>query len=765
MKITGYTDRLSVQPGENIKFMVNSHYKTYKAEIVRLIHGDSNPEGPGVKMEKVNADVNKEYNGRRQEIHMGSYIKFDAHPLFATVDSFSLQAMIYPTTPELGTQGILTKWSPAANTGYGLFIDDKGCLALWIGDEKGNVEKISTNQPLIAGCWYFVGGSFDKKSGKIAIFQEAVISKTNGKFSLPYEAEKQNVSNERKVNIQPFADNNAPFLIASVIEKQPDGKHKVINRYNGKIDRPRVACAALSKEEMSAWIDQPSGKDLIAAWDFSAGITKKGFKEIEKIHDISPNKIHGVAVNHPTRAVTGYNWTSEEQNFVHAPEQYGAIHFHDDDMTDAKWDVDFEWKVPDDLKSGVYAAHVHCGDDADHITFFVRPKKGQPTAKTALIIPTASYLAYANNRFQDIPLAQLMFGRAPVVQQEDMYLGEHAEYGLSTYDHHNDGTGVCFSSSLRPILNMRPKYRHNLSPSLWQFNADLHLVDWLTEKGFEFDVITDQDLHFEGAELLNQYKVAITGSHPEYYSGPMLDAVEDFQAQGGRFMYMGSNGFYWVVTFDPENPSLMEVRKNYGNQGWKSKPGEIHLSLTGEQGSIWKHRGRAPQKICGVGYMAEGFEVSSYYRRTEESGAPELAWIFEGIAKDEKLGDFGLVGGGAAGLELDIYDEELGTPSHAVILASSEGHTSVYMPVAEELYFNIPGLSGEENPRVRADMVFYHTPNGGAVFSTASIAYCGSLSHNNYDNNISRLTENVLKNFLLDQPLPGAEKQQVLTKN
>src|SRR5699024_6635621 len=244
-------------------------------------------------------------------------------------------------------------------------------------------------------------------------------------------------------------------------------------------------------------------------------------------------------------AATGYRWTGKELNFIHAPEQYGAIHFHDDDLTDANWDVDFEWQIPESLPSGVYAAHVHAGElEEDYIVFFVRPKKNQPTAKTVLIMPTASYLAYANNRFQDIPVAQLMFGRAPVVQREDMYLGEHAEYGLSTYDHHYDGTGVCYTSALRPILNMRPLYRHNLSPSLWQFNADLHLIDWLTEMGYDFDIITDHDLHAEGAALLNQYTVAITGSHPEYYSYEMLDGIEDFQENGGRFMYMGANGFY-----------------------------------------------------------------------------------------------------------------------------------------------------------------------------------------------------------------------------
>ncbi|GIN98141.1 large subunit of N,N-dimethylformamidase [Siminovitchia terrae] len=759
MAINGYTDKMSVQPGQNVKFMVNSENGKYRTEIVRLIHGDTNPEGPGLKVEKVNAKVNKDYDGKKQEIYMGSYIKFDDPPALQSLESFSLQAMIMSTTPDLGQQALLSKWDPKENKGYGLFIDKEGCISLWIGDKNGNVEKISTGKPLMYGAWFFVGASFDAESGKATVFQEARVTKTNGKFSLAYGIEEHNASVEKEINIEPNADNGTPFTIASLIDKQDDGKFKAIKRFNGKIDRPRVASTALTKDKMETWIENPSGASVAAAWDFSKGISKKGFDDIRRVFDTSPNQIHGETVNMPTRAVTGYNWTSEEHKFVHAPEQYGAIHFHDDDLTDAGWDVDFEWTIPEDLPSGVYAAHVVSGDDEDYITFFVRPKKGKPTAKAVLILPTASYLAYANNRFQDVPLAQVMFGRAPVVQQDDMYLGEHAEYGLSTYDFHNDGTGVCFSSSLRPILNMRPKYRHTLSPSLWQFNADLHLVDWLTEKGFKFDVVTDQDVHFEGADLLNKYNVALTGSHPEYYSGPMMDAIEDFQASGGRFMYMGSNGFYWIVTFDSNNPSIMEVRKNFGNNAWKAWPGEVHLSLTGEFGTIWKHRGRAPQKIGGTGYVAQGFEISSYFRRTEDSHHPSVSWIFEGI-EDEKIGDFGLVGGGAAGLELDIYDNELGTPPHAVIIASSEDHSSVYMPVAEELYFNVPGMAGDENPRVRADMVYYPTPNGGAVFSTSSISYCGSLSHNNYDNNISKLTENVLKKFISDEPLPMSTKRE-----
>ena len=56
------------------------------------------------------------------------------------------------------------------------------------------------------------------------------------------------------------------------------------------------------------------------------------------------------------------------------------------------------------------------------------------------------------------------------------------------------------------------------------------------------------------------------------------------------------------------------------------------------------------------------------------------------------------------------------------------------------------------NPMVRADMVFFETANGGAVFGVGSMAWCGSLSHNRYDNNVSRITRNVLRRFAAKKP-------------
>jgi N,N-dimethylformamidase len=53
---------------------------------------------------------------------------------------------------------------------------------------------------------------------------------------------------------------------------------------------------------------------------------------------------------------------------------------------------------------------------------------------------------------------------------------------------------------------------------------------------------------------------------------------------------------------------------------------------------------------------------------------------------------------------------------------------------------------------VRADLAYFETANGGAVFAAGAITWCASLSHNRYDNNVSRITENVIRRFVDPRP-------------
>ena len=59
LKITGYSDKYSAHPGEEVKFYINAENNdSYEVQLVRLIHGDTNPEGPGYKEAEIDASCN-----------------------------------------------------------------------------------------------------------------------------------------------------------------------------------------------------------------------------------------------------------------------------------------------------------------------------------------------------------------------------------------------------------------------------------------------------------------------------------------------------------------------------------------------------------------------------------------------------------------------------------------------------------------------------------------------------------------------------------
>ena len=188
-------------------------------------------------------------------------------------------------------------------------------------------------------------------------------------------------------------------------------------------------------------------------------------------------------------------------------------------------------------------------------------------------------------------------------------------------------------------------------------------------------------------------------------------------------------------------------RGRTGTRSWESAPGENYHSTTGELGGLWRNRGRSPQSLVGVGFTSQGFDTASPYRRHDGSFDQRASFIFEGIERDEPIGDFGLVLDGAAGFELDRADHALGTPPHSLLLASSYGHSDAYQAVVEEVMWSDSQQGGTVSPRVRADMLYFEYPNGGAVFATGSIAWGTSLPENGYDNNVSRITDNVLRRF------------------
>jgi N,N-dimethylformamidase len=117
------------------------------------------------------------------------------------------------------------------------------------------------------------------------------------------------------------------------------------------------------------------------------------------------------------------------------------------------------------------------------------------------------------------------------------------------------------------------------------------------------------------------------------------------------------------------------------------------------------------------------------------------------------------VSGGAAGLEIDAANTALATPPHTLVIARSFGHSNAYVPSVDEIEVNYSGSDATTNPLVRAEITFHETPNGGAVFSTGSIAYLGALTVAGGPDAVDRLTLNVVRRFLDPAPFPDPARE------
>ena len=730
--LTGYTNSFSVEPGSEIVFMVSSSAGPYEASLVRLTHGDRNPDGPGFKQRELATALDGTYPGGAQETRTGSYGRVDG--IAIPTASFSVSAWIFPTTIAWHDSQSVISVAPGVGGGAALEIRS-GRLCLATGED----EPIVLEAGLEERTWYFVYAGIDA-DGSAELEARSVGWPARGGTRSGRSAPPSPGEYRMFVAAAPSADGAAAQSF-----------------YNGKIAEPRLYRRTLGELERQALAASFSGLEVaaeaqIGAWNLCSDPSGTEFS------DRTGRAPAGALVNRPASVMTDHTWEGE-QDWRQAPDQFRAVHFHADDLDDAGWAPSFSWLVPDDLESGVYAARLRADGVEDHVPFFVRPRRGAPTAEVGVLMPTFTYLAYANERVRSTSEGfkeKRVFVDAESDPRDEEW-ARFPEFGISLYDTHADGSGCCYASARRPVLNLRPDYRMWSTGAPRGLGADLHLIDWLTEKGYRHDIFTDGDLHEDGLGLLQGYRVLITGSHPEYWSGPMLDALRAYLDSGGRVMYLGGNGFYWVTSVASEAPHLIEVRRGYaGTRVWESEPGEYHHSTTGERGGLWRYRGRSPNALVGIGFAAEGISPRSPgYRRSDDTS--EIAeMVFEGVDEDP-FGTYGLIMDGASGDEIDRADPRFGTPGHTHVLASSTGHSDHYQLVCEDILVTVPGLGGTENPGVRSDITFTETANDGAVFAAGAITWCASLSHGNHRNDVSRITENVLRAFLTRSSWPSGE--------
>ncbi len=736
LPLTGYAERLSVRPGQTLRFHVaNATPATVSAQVVRVRSADPNPAIGGVTTEPVALAVQTLAQPAPQRVPIGSYGVIDTPGLLGLTSEGTVLIQIYPTLSLPRRQVVL---SCLDDQGHGLELELTPSMTLLarVGTRTGLVS-IETEHAVPLHTWSMVAVRVDAAASSWTLSMRPMNDAAN----------MHSVSS--RLPAQPILLTQARRLsFASASDTAP------VDTFNGRLERPVLVSRALSDEACAqVWLGA-APQDCVAQWDFALEM------HTQHIVDIGPQQHHGMLLNTPTRAVCGALWTGQEHCFRHAPQQYGAIHFHDDDLDDCKWPATHAITIPDGFKSDAYALVLKAGEFEENIPFFVVPKKGTAHAKIAVLVSTYTYTVYGNHArpewMNDPAWRQAYIDQAKAWDAYPYNPGEHRDFGLSTYNYHTDGSGVALVTWRRPMLNLRVGYFTYPYPEirgsgLRHYPADSHLLMWLAHKGHEVDLITDDELNQEGLALLKPYRAVVTGSHPEYHTPRMLDALQSYRDAGGRLVYLGGNGFYWKIALDPSREGIVEIRRGEGGiRAWAAEPGEYYNQFDGQYGGLWRRNARPPQKLVGVGFTAQGNFVGSYYRVDPQARAnPKVSWILEGVNTDT-VGGEGFSGHGAAGFELDRVDKRLGSPDNAIVIAASENHPpeAPWTLVPEEQLTHITTIPGRTHKElIRADMTWFDCPGGGEVFSVGSITFCGSLPVNGFDNDISRILDNVLRRF------------------
>jgi N,N-dimethylformamidase len=712
--VIGYVTPLSAKAGERLEFKISSlGGRDITAKVLRLDCCDPNPLGPGSKSEEVDFGLSPLYPATEQKTYMGS-CAVGTLPTIPQSRDLTVELIVRPGLVSAADQTIFSLQNANGTAGIATVING-GTLAVKNLPLRGASESLDLKVKL--NEWSKLEVTFSEAGviARTSIVGTSKVSETCRSIAGMREA-------LRDVD---------HICFAALWAGHPK------DCFNGSIEAPRLSADVPDGAN--------AGREIIAQWTFTdSGNSEWVSDDIDPSHRLR-------LVNLPMRAVRSSSWTGVNMDWKVAPEEYAAITFHSDDLSDCVWETTVSVTVPAGVPSGVYGLKVENQIAIDTIPFYVLPGAGVQRQKIVFLAPTFTYMAYANHARRNFsgPLEARVKDWGAYPHNPDVV----GNFGYSTYNRHPDGTGVTISSRLRPIMTMRPGYLvyfDDRGSGMRGFPADSHLTDWLTTKGFAFDVLTDEDLDRDGVDALSSYDVVLTGSHPEYHTRRTIEAIIAYREAGGRLMYLGGNGFYWKIGRDPRLPHILELRRAEGGMRvWASQPGEYYNQLDGQYGGLWRRNGIPPQKVAGVGFTAEGAFEGTHYVRTKESFAEEFAFLFEGISSDARLGDFGLSGGGAAGFEIDQACPDLGTPDFVAVVATSEGHGPSFETTYEELL--TPGVfDGGPRPYggMRANIVYGLAENGGGLFSVGSITFCGSLSHNGYDNNISRLLENCLRKFL-----------------
>lgn len=254
------------------------------------------------------------------------------------------------------------------------------------------------------------------------------------------------------------------------------------------------------------------------------------------------------------------------------------------------------------------------------------------------------------------------------------------------YDANGDGWGdTWYAGGPAPAVRLNRPFLHRGVPPFFR-RYDLPFLHWLTARGREVDVLTDDELETVSADALSAaYDLIVFPGHHEYVTDAEFAAVTGYRDRGGNLIFLSANNFFWRV--DRDGDTMRRTRQ-------------------------WRDLGKPEAALIGVQYRAndDGTRQAPFIVR-DTSPAP---WLWEGTG----LTVGSLIGADIGGFGTEIDGTSAASPPGTIVLAE------------------VPDLFG---PGKTAQMTYYETPYGSKVFAAGTLDFGGSVNHDPQD----RLLQNL----------------------
>lgn len=223
------------------------------------------------------------------------------------------------------------------------------------------------------------------------------------------------------------------------------------------------------------------------------------------------------------------------------------------------WRETLSFAVPTEWPSGAYRVTLTAeGRDGKPITchhlFILRPGAGRKPGRILQVAATGTWLAYntwgGSNHYEGIT--------GPERNQFATTVSTQRPWARGFVVLPPDAPRVPLENSVAPAAI--PRYPHmewayatghskKYTSSGWA-SYDSHFFRWAERAGYQIDLASQHELHFN-PEALSDYDCVVFVGHDEYWTWDMRDAVDDYVDAGGHVARFAGN-FMWQTRLEDE---------------------------------------------------------------------------------------------------------------------------------------------------------------------------------------------------------------------